>query len=191
MKSARVLDVPPALPAGRGARGVGFAVALLAAVGCDQGGYQAVTCSKEIPTNGCPVDPAAQECSDPCCAAGYNCTNGEWVLAFTCSSFNIANCQTSAASNSDAATDATSDGAVDSGATSSCIDLNLPPGANANGGPQCIDLELPDCPVGLVQCSPDSCRTDGCDGLFYCTAEGEWIQWGGCAEDGGGVTPVP
>jgi hypothetical protein len=159
------------------------AVALTVVVACDQAD-NAVGCSGvEIPAHGCPLFDDANgndvTCSDATCASAYSCTGGAWSFEHTCPNFDAGSPSTDA--SSDSAPDAASPGSPEA---SACIDLNLPPGASANGGTGCVDLELPDCPVGEVACSPQSCVAFGCDGLFYCQPGVGWQIWGGCADGG-------
>jgi hypothetical protein len=143
-----------------------------------------VTRCTGIPANGCPLDGTIDVCADPTCAAAYACNpGGSWTLDHTCPGF-----------RPDAGSDAGPDGQAagpDAGPTA-CVNENLPPGASAIGGSQCIDLQPPDCPIGEVNIcdsnGPNLCVTTGCQQLFYCQNSGEnagWQAWGYCQDDGG------
>ncbi len=120
-----------------------------------------VTCH-DIPDGGCPVQNGL-ECSDPTCAAAYNCEpDGGWSLAYTCPP---------------------PDGGVvdvanETAASDAGYDIDAPPGAF--GGPGCEDLEQPDCPLGLVLVCGSCC---GCEDLFVCD-DGGWDPWGECTDAG-------
>jgi hypothetical protein len=53
----------------------------------------------------------------------------------------------------------------------------------AFGGPGCVDLQAPDCPLGLAISCPNGCC--GCEDLFVCR-NGGWNLWGQCVD--GGIT---
>lgn len=162
------------------ATSVAIIVVLFAAIlGCDDGYSAAATCQGiEVPTNGCPVyiglDGEDDTCSDDgCCAAAYTCDGTAWSLAHSCPGYdNGKGCP-------DAATTVSSQ---DAGV---CDASGIDAPAGSNGGFRCIDLELPDCPLGeVLTCGQASCIELGCGELFYCQNE-EWIPWGECTEDGG------
>ncbi len=153
-------------------------VAALAAValGCDQRSFSVPTCAgTSIPSNACPVLEDDSECADPCCAAAYSCNDGTWTLEHACASYDDgAHCPDS------------SPPAVPEASVCDAEGLDAP--AGSNGGPGCIDLQPPDCPLGEVLACGLSCAALGCESLFYCQ-DGEWINWGECTD--GGPEPVP
>jgi hypothetical protein len=137
-----------------------FVAALVLA--CDSG-TAVVTCHG-IPANGCPVQ-GGVECQDPSCAAAYTCQpDGGWALDHTCPGFD--------ASTQDAF-------AMDTGATDAGYDIDAPPGAF--GGPGCVMLQPPDCPLGEVLLCNGSCC--GCMDLYVCS-DGGWNLWGTCTDAG-------
>jgi hypothetical protein len=145
--------------------------------GCTTTDHDAVRCG-DIPTNGCPVG-GTDVCADPTCAAGYACdADGTWTLDHTCPNF---------VPPHDAGDDGRADAAPDAN-FSACIDANLPPGAAPSGGPQCIDLIAPDCPLSeVLACTKNGgnpCEVTGCASLYVCESTG-WVVWGECEDDGG------
>ena len=142
-------------------------VTLALALACDST-PPPITCYG-IPPNGCP-DQGSATCTDPTCAAVYECqADGGWALAYSCPP------PEGGAPDADAGSDAPV--IRDSG-----WDIDAPPGAF--GGPGCIDLQQPDCPLGTVLiCNAQCC---GCESLFVC-ADGGWDFWGVCTDAG----PVP
>jgi len=143
-------------------------VAVGVAVACSD---QPIKSCRNIPAGGCPLA-GGTECQDPTCAAAYACdeTNGTWIFDHACPAQDGGNAQ-----------DANSD-AADAGAFDANIDA--PPGAF--GGPGCITLQPPDCPLGLaLTCSAGCC---GCTDLWVCN-DGGWDPWGTCSDDAGIVHP--
>lgn len=122
----------------------------------------------EIPAGGCPRS-KADSCEDPSCDAVYVCTlDSVWSRERTCGP-------------RDAGPDV--ERAQDAPAATRDVAIDAPPGAW--GGPGCIDLQPPDCPLGRVlACAAGSCC--GCEDLFVCEA-GAWQYWGACDQG----NPVP
>ena len=145
-------------------------VALAAAQACDQSLPPAPVCH-DIPSGGCPIG-LGDPCTDPTCSAAYECMdNATWRLDHACPA------STDAGSSVDAG-DAASDARDAAAARDVAIDV---PGAY--GGPGCVDLEMPDCPVGVAAACANCC---GCEDLFVCQ-DGGWNAWGVCAD--GGISP--
>lgn len=65
---------------------------------------------------------------------------------------------------------------VDAGVRDASIDVE-----GAFGGPGCVDLQMPDCPLGVALTCPSGCC--GCEDLFVCK-NGGWDLWGSCGVDG-------
>ena len=123
----------------------------------------------DIPTNGCPEDDGVDVCSDPTCGAAYSCQNGKWVFDKSCPGFEAGVVDAGMSDH-------------ESGARDVAV-IDAPPGAY--GGPGCVDLQPPDCPLGAVlNCKQSDCC--GCTDLFVCMNMG-WNLWGTCAD--GGLTP--
>jgi hypothetical protein len=123
----------------------------------------------DIPDGGCPgVDQT--NCLDVTCAAIYTCQpNGSWILALPCP-VREAGVDSSVDAPAPKEASAVRDAAIDV--------------QGAFGGPGCVDLEQPDCPLGeALACGPDCC---GCGDLFVCQ-DGVWNLWGECVD--GGVQP--
>jgi hypothetical protein len=160
----------------RAAAGLLVAAALTAVTSsCDQSSPEQTCAGASIPSNACPFLEDDSECNDPCCAAAYQCTGGAWALVHPCAGYSASKCP-------DASGGAVGP-AVDSGPCDASV--VLPPGAN--GGPGCAPLQGSDCPLGeVLSCGVDACLQFGCDSLFYCDSNGDWIFWGAC-EDGGVV----
>ncbi len=153
-----------------------FVLALLAAMavvilGCNFGSATIVACT-DIPDGGCPQDNGATVCDDPTCQRVYACVSGAWVLSQSCPARpQEAAAPEDAGAEASPGLDASFDAPLDA----------LPPGAN--GGPGCVDLQLPDCSLGsALACasSPDCC---GCEALFVCQGGG-WTVWGTCGDGG-------
>jgi hypothetical protein len=145
-----------------------FAVAL----GCTTSDPSATRC-RDIPQGGCPDDGLA--CNDPSCAALYSCnTDGTWGFVRACPALDAGA----------PAADATGASSNDANSAWDVGWIDAPPGAN--GGPGCVDLQPPDCTLGLaLACAAgggDPCC--GCDTVFYCE-DGGWSEWGVCTSDGG------
>jgi hypothetical protein len=129
----------------------------------------------EIPKGGCPPDNGATVCSDPTCAAIYDCVNGAWSLQMTCPQ-----------PPHDAAAADAHEAAPDGGLPLDATTIDAPPGAF--GGPGCISLEMPDCPAGTgLECA-SQLGCCGCQDLFVCD-DGGWNLWGECGD--AGVTVFP
>ena len=147
-------------------------IALTGAVGCDQGNPIATPC-RDIPANGCPLLADDSECDDPCCAAAYACTNGAFAFDHACPAFKAAVCDASAPEAPDSA----------AGECTDASGVDAPPGAS--GGPGCIPLVVPDCPLSqALFCGPTSDPCNGCDTFFVCQ-NGGWIRRGECLPDSG------
>jgi hypothetical protein len=136
------------------------AVAVVVVGACDAT-VQSITCY-DIPAGGCPVQ-GGVECEDPTCAAAYNCLpDGGWQLAYACPAHDAA------------AVDVANEPVSDAG-----FDIDAPPGAF--GGPGCVELEMPDCPLGeALICGAACC---GCQDLYICD-DGGWDFWGECTDAG-------
>ena len=147
------------------------------AVGCDQEGSFVASSCGEIPMNGCVLQEDDSECSDPCCAAAYTCSETTWSFDHSCASFSEALCHPDAA--------AYTANVPEGGTCRDASTIDAP--AGAWGGADCIDLQPPDCPLSeALYCGPPGDVCNGCESLFYCS-EGNWISWGQCTEDGGVV----
>ncbi len=125
---------------------------------------------RDIPAGGCPgQDPGI--CIDPTCQAVYTCQpDGTWVHALDCPPH-------------EGGVDAPAP--FDAGdASTSLPDVSFDvPGAG--GGPGCMDLQAPDCPLSVaLACGPPVCC--GCEDLFVCS-DGGWDHWGSCID--GGIEP--
>jgi hypothetical protein len=124
----------------------------------------------DIPDGGCPgID--TTNCEDITCTAIYSCQpDGTWVLATACPA-------------RDAGVDSSPPPPKEAGPETGTIrkdaGINVP---GENGGPNCIDLEMPDCSLGeALACEQDCC---GCQDLYVCQDIG-WVLWGECGPDGG------
>lgn len=121
------------------------------------------TCSN-VPPGGCPLSHGVA-CDDPSCQAAYACERGGvWRFDHACPPH-------------DGGPDAERDAPPDTGRPPrDAAAFDVPPGAN--GGPGCVDLEPPDCPLGVALSCTDCC---GCEDLFVCT-NGSWNAWGACVD---------
>ncbi len=151
---------------------VGLAVALLLAglVALYACADQPILACHDIPAGGCPLAGNGAECQDPTCAAAYACdeTTGNWIFDHACPPQDAG-----PEASADAAHDAADGGGFDA-------DIDAPPGAF--GGPGCVTLQPPDCPLGeALICSSGCC---GCSDLFVCN-DGGWDPWGYCSDDAG------
>src|SRR6202034_1254068 len=63
-----------------------LARAFIAVAGCAQSDPVASPCH-DIPTNGCPLYGDGIDCTDPWCAAMYDCIDGEFTLDHACPGF--------------------------------------------------------------------------------------------------------
>lgn len=139
-----------------------FSAAAWLVLACDSGPAP-VTCYG-IPDGGCPNE-GTDTCIDPTCAAVYDClADGGWGLDYTCP--------------------VREGGAMDAPVTDSMpsdagYDVDAPPGAF--GGPGCVDLQTPDCPLGTVLVCGGGCC--GCQDLYVCD-DGGWDIWGQCTDAG-------
>ena len=132
-----------------------------------------VSCD-EIPAGGCPKSGDTDVCAaDPSCKAVYACNDTKWTR--------LATCPDRPDVNADAAT-AEADTAPPRDA--SFVDGPLPEGAW--GGPGCLDLQEPDCSLGLAATCGQGCC--GCEDVFLCT-NGAWVAYGFCQD--GRVTKTP
>jgi hypothetical protein len=138
----------------------------LVVIGCN--GTPPPAACPELAAPACPVDNGAAVCSDPCCASVYECQNGSWVFVQDCPGY-----------SPDAAFHA-----IDASAEAApTFDANIDAPPGAFGGPGCIELEQPDCPLGTgLECvnSLDCC---GCQDLYVCD-DGGWDPWGECTDAG-------
>jgi hypothetical protein len=129
---------------------------------------QPIKSCRNIPAGGCPLAGGA-ECQDPSCTAAYACdsVDGTWVFDHACPA------------RDGGGADADADAALgDAGASDA--DIDAPPGAF--GGPGCISLQPPDCPLGTaLVCGGGSCC--GCQDLYVCN-DGGWDLWGSCGDAG-------
>jgi hypothetical protein len=137
-----------------------------------------------IPAGGCPSDNPST-CvhdagpdgfsGDPTCVAIYSHTpNCVWTLVQTCPGY---------VAPHDAGTDA-HDAGGNNDAARRDAGFKIPDGAG--GGPDCADLESPDCPLDLALVCGASCC--GCQTLYVCQNDG-WNVWGQCG-DGGELVPA-
>jgi hypothetical protein len=129
------------------------------------------SCSN-APPDGCPEDFGADVCLDPSCDAVYACDNGRWTFVRMCSARDVANDVGAAMDGTESVSDSGEAPDVTGG-------IDAPPGAF--GGPGCVPLQTPDCPLGVAaSCAPrpDCC---GCTDLFVC-ADGGWDPWGQCVD---------
>jgi hypothetical protein len=165
MPSSRVLSLPVLLS---------LSAVIGLVVACDSADVDAQAC-RNIPANGCTLE-SGVACQDPSCAAVYQCnSDGSWTLEETCPNFQLP----------DAGADGASDAASgDAGpGHDAAFPYPIPPGAY--GGPDCIDLQEPDCALGTVVGCADAVDTCcGCETLFVCQGD-EWVVWGECEPDGG------
>lgn len=136
-----------------------------AASACDDGATPSA-CTN-IPAGGCPLS-YGKACDDPACVATYACLPGNrWELRQTCPGRDAG-----PAPDGGAGPDA-------AGPRDASLDVE-----GAYGGPGCLDLQPPDCTLGVAaSCSSGCC---GCEDLFVCR-DGGWNLWGSCGE--GGITP--
>ncbi len=136
--------------------------ALTVVVGLACGDDPTLTRCNNIPAGGCPIYPGA--CGDSACVAIYACNPGNtWSLRETCPSHPAVDAALpmhDAAPPSDASYD------------------DVP---GASGGPGCVALEPPDCPLATAATCPNGCC--GCEALFVC-ATGGWNAWGSCGPSG-------
>ncbi len=133
----------------------------------------------DIPKGGCPGEDGTN-CEDTTCAAIYSHSSScVWTFVQSCPNYKPPH----DAGPPDGSRDAAPDGQLrdahlrDAG-------FVLPPGAA--GGPGCLDLESPDCPLDLALQCDDCC---GCQDLYVCV-DGGWNEWGECG-DGGGILQDP
>jgi hypothetical protein len=146
---------------------VGAMLALLALIACED--TSPATPCVNIPANGCPEEDGLDVCQDPMCASAYACQNGKWVFDKTCPP------------RDGGAGDG--DGGIlvrDSGVRDVLV-TDAPPGAY--GGPGCVDLEPPDCPLGTALSCGGQQDCCGCEDLFVCV-DGGWNPWGTCVDGG-------
>ncbi len=136
---------------------------LVAIAACQDQTVVARPCTN-IPPGGCPINKGVS-CEDPACEAVYACREGN-VWEFQ------AHCPGRDASRGVDAGPAT-DGGIAFDAS-----IDAPPGAF--GGPGCMMLQEPDCPLGLaIACGANGCC--GCEDLFVCENEA-WLLWGRCID---------
>ena len=138
-----------------------LAAAALAGVGACQDVPFAQRCTN-IPAGGCPLD-GPSVCSDITCEAVYRCNpDRTWTRDSVCPAREAGLVDSAVR---DAAPPPPRDAALDV--------------QGATGGPGCLALEPPDCPLGTaLSCPSNACC--GCDDLFVC-ADGGWTAWGTCA----------
>jgi len=129
-----------------------------------------VACT-DVPDGGCPEDNGADVCQDPTCAAVYECTNSGWVFQQACPPHP----HDASADVLDAGTEGGTDGSVPD------VHIDAPPGAY--GGPGCVELEAPDCPLGTAIACGGTLDCCGCEDLYVCD-DGGWDPWGVCADGG-------
>jgi hypothetical protein len=123
------------------------------------------------PPGGCPEDFGADVCADPSCREVYVCKDGNWVFSRACG-----------ARDGSAETSSPADAGIlvreASGSDEGSAAIDAP--AGSFGGPGCVALQEPDCPVGVaLACMSSDCC--GCQDLFLC-ADGGWNSWGVCAD---------
>jgi hypothetical protein len=125
----------------------------------------------------CPADDDADVCADVGCASVYACDDGTWTFLRTCPD----DSPEAGVHPAEAGEDAPSQ-----------VDAPFDAPAGAFGGPGCIDLEEPDCPLGTaLACSGARDYGAGCCGCadLYLCVDGGWEPWGNCTDDGG-VAPI-
>jgi hypothetical protein len=106
------------------------------------------------------------------CEAAYACNpDGTWTLDHVCAA------RDAGAPDAADASDARDAEARD------VVAFDAPPGAS--GGPGCVPLESPECPLGTALACPQGCCD--CEDLFVCESGG-WTAWGTCDLDAG-ITP--
>jgi len=159
---------------------VSFAIAIS---GCDSPIEQSPC--KDVPAGGCPLS-HGKACDDPACQAAYACNpDGTWTLDHVCPADAQADADADAEADAeaDAGAGAGADADAGPGADAGAWDvawIDAPPGAS--GGPGCIDLEPPDCPLSAALACPAGCCN--CEDLYVCD-NGGWTQWGVCDPDAG------
>ena len=140
-----------------------------------------------IPAHGCiaaEVD-ATGTCADPTCAAVYSSNAScQWTFVASCPNYEAP----MDAGHTDAADGGTSAADADSGEDVHYRDAGFPLPEGAAGGPGCMDLQSPDCPLQLATACGRGCC--GCETLYVCT-NGGWNIWGECGADGGLVPENP
>lgn len=124
------------------------------------------TCG-EIPEGGCPVGRGGS-CDDVTCTGLYDCVEGAWALAKTCTGGGDGGSGGSGGGVADAGPDACTPVTIDhTGETTGCTP----------------DLQHPDCPaVAAERCAETACLT-GCIDFFLCTADG-WTTAAYCTDEG-------
>lgn len=143
-------------------RALATGLLLFLAAGCDDS--IAPAACRDIPDGGCPLA-AGAVCQDPSCAAAYACqADGTWALDHVC------------AGQDASAADAGVPPQSDAGLRDVSTDVE-----GAFGGPGCIDLQPPDCPLGTALACAQGCC--GCESLFVCRDAG-WDPWGVCDDAG-------
>jgi hypothetical protein len=144
----------------------------LAAPGCEASDNASLC--KEVPAGGCPLS-YGHACDDPLCEAAYACNpDGTWTLDHVCPARDAA---ADDASSPDANDSADALGASDAPP----FDALAIDAAGASGGPGCIALEPPECPLATALACPKGCCD--CEDLFVCD-DGGWSPWGTCDDAG-------
>lgn len=150
-----------------------------AALAACNGTIIAATDCHTIPEGGCPERSDVDPCADATCFTTYTCVarstsnnEGTWRESRTCPPKPVPDLDASVADAS--VIDASDAEARDANA----VPTDLPPGAT--GGPGCVDLEYPDCPLAVGYGCQTACC--GCEELFVCNAGG-WDPWGDCEND--------
>ena len=138
-------------------------ICLLVSISCAQDIVVTQPC-RNIPQGGCPWT-VEDPCLDVACTAIYTCSASQWTLERQCSN------------DGGMADISVSDGSADHG-LQWLHDANIDARPGAYGGPGCIDLEAPDCSLGLaLACGVGCC---GCEDLYICEGGG-WQFWGACS----------
>ena len=122
----------------------------------------------ELAAPACPVDNGANVCDDPSCASAYQCENGSWVFVQTCAGYS----PDAAFHPPEASTDA-----------GAGFDADIDASPEDFGGPGCVELEQPDCPLGTALLCAGSLDCCGCQDLYVCE-DGGWAPWGECTDAG-------
>jgi hypothetical protein len=144
--------------------------ALAAVISCSDA--MTVSPCRDIPAGGCPLSNGVA-CQDPACEAAYACLpSREWQLDHTCPPHD-------AGTSGDGASDGGEGGSDGPAEATRPFDANIDAPPGASGGPDCQQLQTPDCPLGFALACPMGCC--GCEDLFVCQGGG-WNYYATCKE---------